>query len=337
MTTPDGETDPVEVEEPVPPRLGVTTFTIEGRSAPALFVVGWLASVLGLALVLVAVLSGGGASAGWLGLVVAGLVLLSIGLVAAAGSQGIERRARGVEGYAGPSPLLVFAASIPVSVLVILVIALPLGFVGVPLDGPIAAVLSVALQAAVYLGLIRLLVVDTGALSWGAMGLRRPDAQAIREALGGALWALPVIVATIPVSLILLAIFPVTPESPLPPTGEAIGFALSLLAGAVIAPFGEEVLFRGFATTAWVRSVGVRQGVIRAALIFALAHVLTTAGTSAGDAFGLAVVGFGTRVPIAIALGWLFVRRGTIWAPLGLHAAFNAVLLVLAEVAQTPI
>jgi membrane protease YdiL (CAAX protease family) len=77
--------------------------------------------------------------------------------------------------------------------------------------------------------------------------------------------------------------------------------------------------------------------VIRAALIFALAHVLTTAGTSAGDAFGLAVVGFGTRVPIAIALGWLFIRRGTIWAPLGLHAAFNAVLLVLAEVAQTPI
>jgi membrane protease YdiL (CAAX protease family) len=208
---------------------------------------------------------------------------------------------------------------------------------GVPLDGPIAAVLSVTLQAAVYLGLIRLLVVDTGALSWGAMGLRRLDGQAIREVLGGALWAVPVIVATIPVSLILLAIFPVTPESPLPPTGEAVGFALSLLAGAVIAPFGEEILFRGFATTAWVRSVGIRTGVIRAALIFALAHVLTTAGTSAGDAFGLAVVGFGTRVPIAIALGWLFVRRGTIWAPLGLHAAFNAVLLVLAEVAQTPI
>ena len=336
MTTPDDAADLPEVEPPVPPRLGVTTFTIEGRSAPALFVVGWLASVLGLALVLVAVMSGGGAG-GWLALVVAGLLLLSIGLVAAAGSQGIERRARGVAGYAGPSPLLVFAASIPVSVLAILLVALPLGFVGVALDGPIAAVLSVALQAAVYLGLIRLLVVDTGALSWAAMGLRRLDGQALREVLGGALWALPVIVATIPVSLILLAIFPVTPESPLPPTGEAVGFALSLLAGAVIAPVGEEILFRGFATTAWVRSVGIRQGVLRASLIFALAHVLTTAGTSAGDAFGLAVVGFGTRVPIAIALGWLFVRRGTIWAPLGLHAAFNALLLILAEVAQTPI
>jgi membrane protease YdiL (CAAX protease family) len=360
LTTPEGQADPGETNgrpradaaDGVPttgpvasevvtaadaPRLGVTTFTIEGRSAPALFVVGWLASVLGFALVLVAVLSGGGAGAGWLALVVVGLVLLSIGLVAAAGSQGIERRARGTGGYAGPSPLLVFAASIPVSVLAIIVIGLPLGLVGVPLDGPLAAVLSVALQAAVYIGLIRLLVVDTGALTWSAMGLRRLDRQAIAELVGGAFWALPVIVATIPVSLILLGIFPVTPESPLPPTGEAVGFGLSLLAGVVIAPFGEEVLFRAFATTAWIRGVGIRQGVLRAALVFAVAHVLTTAGTSAGDAFGLAVVGFGSRVPIAIALGWLFVRRKTIWAPFGLHAAFNATLLILAEVAERPI
>jgi membrane protease YdiL (CAAX protease family) len=300
-----------------------------------LFVVGWLASVLGFGLVMVAALSG--SSPAWLGLVLVGLALLSVGLVAAAGSQGIERRARGMEGYAGPSPLLVFAASIPVSVLTIVVVGLPLGIAGVPLDGPPGALLSVALQALVYVALIRLLVVDTGALDWRAMGLRRFDAAAIGEIVGGALWAVPVITVTIPVSLILLGIFPVTPESPLPPTGEAVGFTLSLVAGALVAPLGEEVLFRAFATTAWVRGVGVRQGVLRAALVFAVAHVLTTSGSTAGDAFGLAVVGFGTRVPIGIALGWIFVRRGTIWASFGLHAAFNAVLLVIAEVAQRPI
>ena len=60
-----------------------------------------------------------------------------------------------------------------------------------------------------------------------------------------------------------------------------------------------------------------------AALVFAFAHVLTIVGRVAGDAFGLAVVGFGTRVPVALALGWLFLRRGTIWASFGLHAAFN--------------
>jgi membrane protease YdiL (CAAX protease family) len=318
-----------------PPPTGLSAFTVEGRSAPALFVVGWLASLLGFGLVVVALLSAGGVAR--IGLLVVGLVILSIGLVAAAGSQGIERRVRGFPGYAGPSPLLVFAASVPVSILAVIVVGVPLTIAGIPLEGPGAALLSVVIQAAVYIGLIRLLVVDTGALDWRAMGVRALDRLAVAEMVRGATWALPVIVATIPVSLVLLAIFPVTPESPLPPTGEALGFALSLLAGAIVAPFGEEILFRAFATTAWIRGVGIRGGVVRAALVFAFAHVITTSGTTAGDALGLAVVGFGTRVPIALALGWLFVKRGTIWAPYGLHAAFNAMLLVIAEVADRPI
>ena len=346
MTTPDNEPESGQPERTVHPpagppgppaveRLGASTFTIEGRQAPALFVVGWLASVLGLGFVLVAVMSGGAAA--WLGLLVLGLVLLSIGLIAAAGSQGIERRARGGFAYAGPSPLLVFAASIPISILAVIVIGVPLGLAGVGLDGPLAAVLSVAIQAIVYVALIRLLVVDTGALRWAEMGLRPLDRFALQEMVAGAVWSLPVIVATIPVSLLLLAIFPVTPESPLPPTGEAVGFVLSFVAGALVAPFGEEVLFRGFATTAWVRAVGLRQGLLRAALVFAFAHVLTTSGTSAGDAFGLAVVGFGTRIPIALALGWIFVRRGSIWASFGLHAAFNGTLLAIGEIANRAI
>jgi len=350
LTTPDEGPAPKETGDPVsaeagggdgpprpapaggPARFGVTTFTIEGRSAPALFVVGWLATLLGLGLVAVGVLSGGGAAT--LGLIVTGLLLLSIGLIAAAGSQGIERRARGAVAYAGPSPLLVFAASIPVSILAVIALGLPLGLAGIDLDGPFGALLSVVIQAIVYIALIRLLVVDTGALDWRAMGVRALDRSALGELIGGAFWALPIIVVTVPVSLILLDIFPVQPASPLPPTGEVVGFALSLLAGALVAPFGEEILFRAFATTAWVRAVGRRQGVLRAAMVFAFAHVLTTSGTSAGDAFGLAVVGFGTRIPIALALGWLFVRRGTVWASFGLHAAFNAVLLIIAEAYQ---
>jgi membrane protease YdiL (CAAX protease family) len=320
---------------PPAPRLGASTFTIEGRQAPALFVVGWLGSVLGFGLVLVAAMSGGAAA--WLGLLVIGLLILSIGLIAAAGSQGIERRARGGHAYAGPSPLLVFAASLPISILAVIAIGLPLGVAGVPLDGPFAAVLSVTLQAVVYVALIRLLVVDPGALSWTEMGFRSLNRVALGEMAAGATWAIPVIIATIPVSLILLAAFPVTPASPLPPTGEPVGFALSFIAGALVAPFGEEVLFRGFATTAWVRAAGIRAGILRAALVFAFAHVLTTSGTSAGDAFGLAVVGFGTRIPIALALGLIFVRRGSIWAAFGLHAAFNGTLLVMGELANRAI
>jgi membrane protease YdiL (CAAX protease family) len=341
LTTPDGTSESGEPESPNPDdnapaatsdraRLGATTFTIEGRAAPALFVLGWLATLLGLGLVLLGVLAGGGPAS--LGVIVVGLLLLSVGLIAGAGSQGIERRARGTFAYAGPSPFLVFAASIPVSVLAVIVVGVPLSMAGIAVDGPLAAVVSVIIQAVVYIGLIRLLVVDTGALDWGTMGIRRLDRQAIAEMIGGAVWALPVIAITAVVSAMLVNLFGVSPESPLPPTGDPTGFALSLLAGVIVAPLGEEILFRGFATTAWVRGLGIRQGVLRAALVFALAHVLTTSGTTAGDAFGLAVVGFGARVPIALALGWLFVQRKSLWAPLGLHAAFNASLLVIAEV-----
>lgn len=330
MTSPDGAGP--DLESPPPPRPGASTFTIEGRAAPALFVVGWLASILGLGIVIIGIMSraGGGAIV----LLLVGLVVLSIGLIAAAGSQGIERRARGDLPYQGPSPLLVFAAAIPVSLVAIILVSLPLVALGVEVDSPVGRLVSVIVQTLVYAALIRLLVVDTRALSWAEMGVRRPDGRALAELASGALWAFPVIVVTLPISVLLLQLFPVTPVSPLPPTGEAIGFILQFAAGAAFAPVGEELLFRGLATTAWVRALGTRQGILRAALVFALAHVITVTGSSAQEAFGLVVVGFATRVPVALALGWLFVRTGSIWAPLGLHMAFNGILLIIGELAR---
>ena len=336
MIPPDpGSSDPIDHSEPpddraVPARPGAGTFTIEGRSAPGLFVVGWLATLVGLGAVVVALLAGGSTAAAIL--LVAGLAVLSIGLVAGAGAQGIERRTRAERAYAGPSPFLVFAASVPVSLLAVIVLGIPLTLIGIAVDGPVGRLASVALQALIYAGLIRLLVVDTGALSWAEMGLRRFDRQALGELASGALWASPVILATIPIALILYQLFPVTPVSPLPPTGEPVGFAIQLVAGAIIAPIGEELLFRAYATTAWARSLGVRRALVRGAVFFAAVHVLTISGASAGEAFGLAVAGFAVRLPVAFVLGWLFLRRGTIWAPIGLHATFNAILLIIGEV-----
>jgi len=295
-------------------------------------VVGWLATLIGLGLVLIAVMSGD-TTAGRILLIVA-MVPLSIGLVSGAGSQGIERRVRGILPYVGPSPFIVLAASVPISLLALVVVSLPLSVLGVPLDGPFAALISVTVQAIVYIGLVRLLVVDVGALDWRSMGVGRLDRSAVAELAGGVLWAVPIVLLTGLVASVLLHFIPVQPVSPLPPTGTALGFALSLLAGVVVAPFGEEILFRAFATTAWVRALGARRGVILGAVVFAFAHVVTVSGSSAGDAIQLALVAFVGRIPIALALGWLFVRRGTIWASFGLHAGFNAILLVLSEVAS---
>jgi membrane protease YdiL (CAAX protease family) len=317
---------------PAVARPGTSTFTIEGRSAPALFVIGWLATLIGLGLIAIAVMSGD-TSAGRI-LLIVGLVPLSLGLVAGAGSQGIERRVRGVLPYLGPSPFLVLVASVPVSILALVVVSVPLSVLGVPLDGPFGALVSVTIQAFVYVGLVRLLVVDTGALGWAAMGVRRLDRSAIAEIAGGALWAVPVVLATGVLATLLFSLVPVVPPSPLPPTDTAPGFALTLLAGVVVAPFGEEILFRAFSTTAWARAFEVRRGVVLGALVFAFAHVVTVSGTTAGDALQQAFVAFVGRIPIALALGFLFVRRRTVWASFGLHAGFNAILLVVAEVAS---
>jgi len=325
---------PPEASAPPPnaPRPGASTFTIEGRSAPALFVLGWLATLIGLGLIGVAVMSGDTPAARIL--LVSAMAALSIGLIAGAGSQGIERRVRGAIPYRGPSPFMVLAASVPTSILALVVVSLPLGLLDIPLDGPLAAVISVTVQAAVYVGLVRLLVVDAAALDWQAMGVGRLGRNAFLEIAGGAMWALPVVILTGILASILVYVIPVQPVSPLPPTGTAVGFGLSLLAGVVVAPFGEEILFRAFATTAWALGIGARRGLILGALVFAFAHVVTVSGATAGDALQLAFVGFVGRLPIALALGWLFLRRRTVWASFGLHAAFNATLLVLAEVAN---
>jgi membrane protease YdiL (CAAX protease family) len=315
-------------DAPAPrPRPGASIFTIEGRAAPALFVVGWLASLLGLGLVVVGVVAPSG-----LFLYFLGPTLLTVGLIAGAGSQTIERRARG-EAYAGPSPYLVFGAMIAAVYAVgsIFGVALHLVLGSTAVPGYLVRLIGVAIQAAVFIGVVRLTVVDGQALSWGEMGWRRPDASALRDLTSGAFLALPIIGLTSVVAAIVVQLFGVVPEAPLPATGVAIGLAVQLVAGAIIAPVAEETVFRGFAITAWQRTVGARGAIVRASLLFALAHVLNVTAGTTGEAIGLIVVGFTTRLPVAFALGWLFVVRRSIWAPLGLHIAFNAILLVIGE------
>jgi membrane protease YdiL (CAAX protease family) len=344
LIPPDGEPAPASAAAPPdspPPAgpggpLGTGTFTIEGRAAPALFVLGWLATIVGGGVLFVSLQTGAGAAK--LVLFVVGLALLSLGLVAAAGSQAIDRRARGVRPYWGPSPILVFLACIPTAALPLVLLGVPLQLAGIDVDGPLVAVLALCVQAAVYVLLIRLLVVDTGSLTWSEMRIRRPSVAAFGELAYGAVWALPIIFVTGLISVVLVTAFGVTPDSPLPPAREPAGLVLNLIAGAILAPIGEELFFRGFATTAWVKGLGVAPGIVRGGLFFALIHVLQIQATSVTEGLALAFIAFAVRVPIGLMLGWLFIRRDTIWAPIGLHAAFNGILLLLAQtISQAPV
>lgn len=292
---------------------------------------GWIATLLGLGAILVAVM--GGPNRGVPVVLLLGLVLLSIGLVAGAGGQAIERTARGGRRYTGPSPFLVFAAAVPIITLLGIAIGVAFNAVGLSIESPIARLAALIVQTLVYLGLIRVLVVDTGALSWAAMGVRRPNASTPAELAMGAVWAVPVIVVTLVVTLAISLLTSAQPGSPLPPAGELGGFLVNLIAGAIVAPIGEEILFRGFSTTAWLADMAPTRAVIRGALFFAAVHVLGLSGTEAGPAIAVAFVAFAVRVPVGIALGWLFARNRSIWVTIGLHATFNGILIVLAEVA----
>ena len=92
-------------------------------------------------------------------------------------------RRRGRRGTPGPSPFLVFAASLPVTVLIVIVLLTPLTGLGFDPLSPVGALVQVTLTALVYAGLVRLLVVGPGALTWAEMGIRRlplpPRARAI--------------------------------------------------------------------------------------------------------------------------------------------------------------
>jgi membrane protease YdiL (CAAX protease family) len=303
-------------------------FTLEGRAAPGLYLVGWLGSILGLAILLAAILSAPG-GLGALILLLTSTVLLAVGFVAAAGAQAMQRKAAGAA-YAGPSPFLVFIASLPIALPVGIVVLRLAELAGVDPAGPLGSVLG---QLALVLGLlllVRLLVVGPGALTWREMGVRWPGLSiALGHLAFGALYAVPVILITSILANLLVKVIGTTPESPLPTASDPSGIALNFLAAVVIAPIGEEIFFRGFSLTAWDRAVGWRSALIRASLFFAFVHVITVGGSTFDEAAGRALIGFVARIPVAFALGWVFLQRRNVIASIGLHASFNGLLLLI--------
>lgn len=330
-------TEPSDPEDPKPPAaeathryLGLTTFTIEGRRAPALFVVGWLATLVGGGFL--AIWTQGIPGIAGLAILVIALAGLSLGLFMLAGSQTIERRAA-LSADAGPAPLLIVLAAFATYALLSLLVAVAISQLGLSLPAGFGDLVLILTQAVAFFGIVRIGIVGPGVLSWRDMGWIADRAAAIRAAINGAVFAGPVILATAVVTWVVITLAGVTAPSPLPPTGTPLGLVLHLLAGAVVAPFSEELLFRGYALTAWRRTVGVRGAIIRSSVVFVLAHLVLVSGGRFEDTVRMAFVAGAVRLPVSFVLGWLFVRTGSIWAPVGLHAAFNGILILLAEAA----
>jgi membrane protease YdiL (CAAX protease family) len=308
-------------------------FTLEGRPAAGLYLLGWVLPLVGLGVLLVAFEVGGAAHGV---LLMGSLLLVGAGLSSAAGYQVVARARRPAAAYHGPSPLILFALQIVVITAlgaVLLVLRAPS-----PTDDPIGFLLYACLEVAGYLLIVWLFVIRTGALTWRGLGLSRlGPARLAADVAGGAGLMVVVAVGSIIWTAALVLLLGTVPPSVLPNTQTAASLATTALAAGVIVPIGEETFFRGYSLTAWWHDLGPRSALIRSTLFFALVHTLNISVAPGGDAwtgFKQAVIEVLVIGPVGLALGWLFLRRGLIASIAG-HAAFNLFGIALTALAPS--
>lgn len=95
--------------------------------------------------------------------------------------------------------------------------------------------------------------------------------------------------------------------------GGTLSLLVLLVAGALMTPFGEEVVFRGVIATALNRH-GAWAGVLGSAVIFAAAH-------------GPSVIFFDALM-VGILIGVLYRKTGSLWPALAVHVVYNGLHLV---------
>jgi len=102
-------------------------------------------------------------------------------------------------------------------------------------------------------------------------------------------------------------------------TSDAGGRLVLVVLFVVVAPFIEEVIFRGAMLSWLARKMSIRLAVVVQAAAFALVHLIDP------DAI-LAVV---SLFLLGIALGWAAQRRGSLSLPIFLHAGVNLTAVVV--------
>ncbi len=115
-----------------------------------------------------------------------------------------------------------------------------------------------------------------------------------------------------------------TPDQNLEEIGAIEGVAQAPVFAIVgfLAPFGEEVFFRGFLLAALLPALGGFRSAIVSSGVFAVAHI------SVGTLLPIFVMG--------MLLAWLYLRTGSIWPAFAAHAAQNILALTFLEIPFDP-
>jgi len=311
---------------------------LAGREAPALYVIGLGATVLGAS-----ALVAGAAGAG-IGLALFALVLIGIGGIALSGASALQRSVdTPTGGWRGPGPLAIFWTAITWALLAQLVVAalLTAVFSAEALSTPQATLLLATASNLATVLIIGLVVVGSGAVSWRDLilatpasspsTLPQPDRRGglVGDLFWGVALALPILAAAGLFATLVMSGTGLSAPAVLPPALSRIGFIANIITAGIVAPIGEELLYRGVIAQAWARQSSARRAILFSAIVFAFAHTLAVVGTSAADGASLAAVAFVVRLPLGIALGWLWIRRRSLLATIALHSAYNLAIVAL--------
>lgn len=354
---PPGRFHPVRPARPIA--------SLAGRAAPRLYAAGWLLTVGGLALLvtlLAAAFAGLTAGAGPLATVALleiSLLATGAGSVAAGLAQGSQRRADGWQDYFGASPFLGLVAWLALSNAAALLLLVALDALALTPPTSASTLLVLLVNVAGYIGVVHLLAVRPGALSWSDIARPRhlaldpsdwfePSAwgvgalqtggqkagRLIADAALGFGLAIPALIVTLILAGVLttlLGMNNVSYESPIPITTDW-DLWINLLSVAILAPIGEEIFFRGFTTNVWARSLTRQSAVMRAAIFFAAIHVINVDIPGQFDLSILiraAFLAVAVRIPVAWGLAWIYARRRSIYASAALHMTYNGALILL--------
>lgn len=187
-------------------------------------------------------------------------------------------------------------------------------------DNRDALAIFVIAQDALILGVVWLFGVVRYRVGWDRVGLR-----GYTVSLGCTL-SVMLLIASYVVRFLYVAVafalgFHIAPQQVLTRLDlTGAGFLLTLFVGAVAAPFTEEIFFRGFVYGGLRGSIGVIGAMIVSAVFFTALH------------FTLEL--FLPIFVLGLILTWLYEYTGSLYPGMFLHAANNAVGLIVAALLQ---
>jgi uncharacterized protein len=158
-----------------------------------------------------------------------------------------------------------------------------------------------------------------------------PSRNRLREWLLGIAWGVGAFVAVNLALVLLLQLLAGLVGVDLPQPQEGVRETAAdpallpwlVVSAVVVAPIAEELFFRGMLYQALRRRMGAWSAIAISATVFAAAHILQELDGQAGP------VAFVLILPLGVLLGWLFERRGSLAAPIAVHAAFNLITVAL--------